>query len=136
MAGPRPFWIILAGSTPTAFRSRHREDLLPTLHQLQRKQADVVLRWFDRGRVWESPEEARDALKAQRQEDRRPREWRPGGTHRDPRQRYELSRDQKRARFKQRQWVGPRDGPSAKPPSAYSDDKPDTGSGPRRDRFR
>jgi hypothetical protein len=97
------FWVILAGAVPTAFRSPRREDLLPTLHQLQRTQQNVTLQWFDRGKLWESPEAARAALLAKRSEfrDRKP-EWRPGGAHRDPRARYQLSRDEKRARFKKR----------------------------------
>jgi hypothetical protein len=94
------------GATPTAFRAREREDLVPTLVQLQRTQSNVSLKWFERNRIWTSPGEAREALLALRQR-KRPRDprpaWRPGGEHRDPRQRFELSRDQKRARFKARQ---------------------------------
>jgi hypothetical protein len=106
---PRGFWVILAGKTPTSFRAREAETLLPTLRQLQRTQPDVSLKWFERNRVWTSPEEAKEAQRAQRQ--RRPigrpggpkSPWRPGGNHRDPRKRFELSRDQKRSRFKARQ---------------------------------
>jgi hypothetical protein len=103
MARHHAFWVILAGAVPTAFRSPKREDLLPTLHQLQRTQPDVTLQWFDRGKLWESPEAARAALLAKRRQfpDRKA-DWRPGGSHRDPRARYELSRDEKRARFKKR----------------------------------
>jgi hypothetical protein len=100
---PDKFWVILAGPTPTSFRARERGDLLPTLHQLQRRQPDVSLKWFERSRVWESPAEAREALVAQRQRrkaGKRPGDWRPGGEHRDPRKRFELSRQEKRARFK------------------------------------
>ena len=103
-------WVILAGNTPTSFRARTRDDLLPTFVQLQRTQPDVSLKWFERGRIWLSPGEARDALLAQRQKPRRrehPPDWRPGGDHKDPRKRFELSRDQKRAKFKARQRFGP-----------------------------
>lgn len=104
MARHHAFWVILAGAVPTAFRSPRREDLLPTLHQLQRTQQDVSLRWFDRGQLWESPEAARFALiERRRQTSGRNSDWRPGGAHKDPRARYQLTRDQKRARFKHRQ---------------------------------
>jgi hypothetical protein len=33
---------------------------------------------------------------------RKGRDWRPGGSHKDPRARYEISRDEKRARYKKR----------------------------------
>ena len=56
------FWIIVDGETPTSFRSPLREDLQPTLVQLQSKQPQVKLMWFERGRLWESPEAAKEAL--------------------------------------------------------------------------
>ena len=37
------FWIIVSGATPTSFRARRAEDLLPTLRQLQRTQPDTAL---------------------------------------------------------------------------------------------
>src|SRR3954451_22703997 len=114
------YWVILAGATPTSFRGRDREMLLPTLHQLQRTQPDVTLKWFDRGRVWNSPLEAKEALQRRRHERKPPRskDWRPGGEHRDPRKRFELTRDQKRARFKARRPRpgGQRPGPRPRPP--------------------
>ena len=107
------FWVIVAGTTPTAFRARTRDVLLPTLHQLQRTQPDTSLRWCERNRLWTSPAEARDALRAGRQQRRtRKPDWRPGGDHQDPRARFELSRDQKRARFKKRHTQS---GPTARP---------------------
>jgi hypothetical protein len=116
MARSHAFWVILAGAVPTAFRSPKREDLLPTLHQLQRKQPDVTLQWFDRGRLWESPEAARAALLAKLpQFPDRKSDWRPGGSHKDPRARYQLSRDEKRARFKKR---------LGRPPLGPDPDKP------------
>jgi hypothetical protein len=117
------YWVIVTGTTATAFRARYREDLLPTLTQLQRKTPDAVLQWFDRGKLWPSPEAAREALKAERQRSRpRDREWRPGGNHKDPRARFKLSRDQKRARFKKRaawsrQKPAEGDRPDGRPPS-------------------
>jgi 23S rRNA pseudouridine2605 synthase len=131
MARSHAFWVILAGAIPTAFRSPKREDLLPTLHQLQRTQQNVTLMWFDRGRVWESPEAARAALLAKRHQfSDRKADWRPGGSHRDPRARYELSRDQKRARFKERLGRPPLE-PRSDKPSTPRSDKPFT---PRSDK--
>jgi CheY-like chemotaxis protein len=107
MPSRHTYWVILAGTTPTSFRADRREELLPTLHQLQRTQPDVTLRWFARGRLWASPIEANEALKAARRAPRtRTGAWRPGGTHKDPKARYQLTRDQKRARFRQRR-AGP-----------------------------
>lgn len=103
----RAFWVILAGTTPTSFRSRHREDLLPTLHQLQRTQPDISLRWFEGGRLWNDPDESAAYQKARRLAARqRPKSWRPGGPHKDPRERFKMTRDQKRARFKKRVTLG------------------------------
>lgn len=82
------YWTILIDNGPTAFRAAAREDLLPTLHQLQRKNANVVLKWFERGRLWESPEEAREARRTPKPVEKRDRDWRPGGLHRDPRARW------------------------------------------------
>lgn len=101
MVPRRGFWIILAGQTPTAFRARERDDLVPTLRQLQRTQPDVSLRWFEHNKVWESPAHAREARRPPRAPRKSfGREWRPGGDHRDPRARFKQTRDQKRARFK------------------------------------
>ena len=83
------YWTILIDNAPTAFRAREKEDLLPTLNQLRRTSRDVVMKWFARGRVWESPEAERAALRAPKPpQERRGREWRPGGQHRDPRDRF------------------------------------------------
>ena len=111
-------WVIVSGGQPTAFRSRDTESLLPTLRQLQRTQPDSILKWFDRGRLWTSPEEARDALRDRRRAPSpRGRDWRPGGSHADPRAKYKLSRDQKRARFKHRQIQKASDKPGTPRPS-------------------
>jgi hypothetical protein len=111
------YWVILAGMTPTSFRGRNRDALVPTLRQLQRTQKDVTLRWFENGRIYESPEHARAmAMEARRarfapgpRKPARGPDWRPGGQHKDPRAKYEMTRDQKRARFKRRLRSGPPD---------------------------
>jgi hypothetical protein len=83
------YWTILIDQKPTAFRAREREELLPTLNQLRRTSSDVVMKWFARGRIWESPEAEREAQRAHKPaQERRGHEWRPGGLHRDPRDRF------------------------------------------------
>src|SRR5882762_3640809 len=77
---------MLIDQKATAFRAREREELLPTFHQLKRKNADVVMKWFARGRLWESPVEAQVAQRAPKAPfEKRGRDWRPGGEHRSPR---------------------------------------------------
>jgi hypothetical protein len=136
------FWTIIYANAPTSFRAATRDELLPTLKQLQSKHPDAVMKWFARGQLWTSPEEAREALfrkRATRPEKRgwpgakrethdqipdrerehrapaarsgrsaegrrtgeghRGREWRPGGGHRDPRDRFKVPRDVRRKRF-------------------------------------
>jgi len=159
MPPPTMFWVILIGKTPTAFHAKEREDLLPTLRQLQRTQEDVTLRWFERGKVWESPEAAIGAWKlaATEARERRTKEWRPGGEHRDPKARFEMTRDQKRAKFKRDQRGGggsdeggsespfgprvPRPRPEGRPegrserrPETQSEGRPFGDRPPRRDR--
>ena len=120
MPAPHAFWVIVDGATPTAFRAKQRDTLIPTLKQLQRTQPNVSLRWFDRGRLWDSPLAARDALRVRRlaRPDRRP-DWRPGGNHVDPKERFKLTRDQKRARFKKRR-------PGAGKPDSWKAGKPES----------
>jgi hypothetical protein len=99
------FWTIILDGQPTAFRAAEREQLLPTLKQLQAKNPDAVMKWFAHGRMWESPEElwqlrvkaraeARDAAVGER----RGRDWRPGGDHKDPREKFKRETFQARKR--------------------------------------
>jgi 23S rRNA pseudouridine2605 synthase len=105
------YWTILVGGLPTAFRAAERAELLPTFKRLQEKHPDAVMQWFSRGKLWESPEAAREALIRQRMEERprdRGRDWRPGGEHRDPRQKYidakkARNQDRRKERFERRQ---------------------------------
>jgi len=83
------YWTILIDGTATAFRAREKDELLPTLHQLKRTNQDVVFKWFSRGQLWESPEEAQAALRAPKPVfEKRGASWRPGGKHVDPRERF------------------------------------------------
>jgi len=118
------YWTIILEGKPTAFRAHSSEELLPTLKQLQARHPDTVMRWFARGRLWASPEEERIAAQAKRPpRERRPPGWRPGGEHKDPRDRFKVPRDEKRRRFaaKQRR---ERDGGG--PPEPGSGRRPET----------
>jgi hypothetical protein len=82
------YWTILIDNAPTAFRARDREELQPTVTQLRRTNKNVDVRWFARGRLWDSPEQAQWAAKNPLTE-KRGRDWRPGGNHQDPRARFD-----------------------------------------------
>src|SRR5690349_22076882 len=56
------YWTIIFGGQPTAFRAGTRDELLPTFKQIQSKHPDAQLRYFARGKLWYSDEEARAAL--------------------------------------------------------------------------
>jgi hypothetical protein len=90
------YWTILAGGLPTAFRAAERADLLPTFNRIREKHPDAEMKWFARGRLWQSPEDALADL--QRARIRRDRDWRPGGDHRDPRQAFKPKRPRDKAR--------------------------------------
>jgi hypothetical protein len=99
------YWTIILDGQPTAFRSAEREQLLPTLKQLQTKNPGAVLKWFAHGRVWESPDEVRQLRERKRAEareatpiERRGRGWRPGGEHKDPREKFKRETFQARKR--------------------------------------
>src|SRR5262245_17303517 len=80
------YWTILAGGLPTAFRAADRDDLLPTFKRIQEKHPDAEMKWFARGRLWTSPDEARAHSARGKTSERRDRNWRPGGDHRDRRE--------------------------------------------------
>jgi 23S rRNA pseudouridine2605 synthase len=107
------YWTILIDDKPTAFRARERDELQPTLVQLQRKNSNVVMRWFARGKLWASREAERDDFQMQKHAASAPRErrdadtpaaperrgsdWRPGGAHKDPRDRFKKKNRPERA---------------------------------------
>jgi hypothetical protein len=95
------YWTILAGGLPTSFRAADRDDLLPTLRRLQERHPDAEMKWFQRGKLWESPEAARsDSRKPNVPRDR---DWRPGGEHRDPNEIFRKNkRERNQARRQQR----------------------------------
>ena len=81
------YWTILIDGKATAFRARDREELLPTFNQLARKNTNIVMRYFARGRLWDTPEQAQwdSRNRAERRGEPRGKDWRPGGQHKDPR---------------------------------------------------
>src|SRR5690242_16093423 len=106
------YWTIIAGGLPTAFRAADREELLPTFSQIRHKHPDAQLKWFARGKLWDSPESARldtERRRAKPSEDSRGqgargRDWRPGGEHRDPRQQYKDAKKERNARERKRKF--------------------------------
>ena len=120
------YWTILVDGGPTAFRAAEPDELLPTLKRLQVKQPDAVMKWFEKGRLWDSRDEARDKLFAgytvgkdgelvppAEGEKPRTRSWRPGGDHKDPREKYQLAKKAKWQAFKKMVRSRPGHGPKA-----------------------
>jgi hypothetical protein len=131
------FWTILLDGQPTAFRARKPEELLPTLKQLQSTSPGAIMRWFSHGKLWASPEEALEA-RARRPatEERRGAEWRPGGKHQDPRDRFK--RDGAAASAKQKprpERRVPRDAP-ARPGHPARPGRPGRGTSPSTSPFK
>ena len=110
------YWTILIDDKPTAFRAREREELQPTFVQLQRKNTNVTMQWFARGKLWASREAERDDFQTQKHAaaaprprsadrpadrpeggERRGSDWRPGGAHTDPRDRFKKKNRPERA---------------------------------------
>lgn len=75
------YWTILAGGLPTSFRAVEQSELLPTFNRLKEKQPDAEMKWFSKGKLWNSPEEARAASPSRpwsrSRDDDRPRRPRP-----------------------------------------------------------
>src|SRR5919198_3529034 len=95
------YWTILIDNAPTAFRARDAQELLPTLNQLKRTNANVVMRWFSGDKLWDSPEAARDARRRPAPpREKRSADWRPGGAHKDPRDRFKRKPGPRAAQFR------------------------------------
>src|SRR5687767_12782114 len=73
------YWTILAGGLPTAFRAAKQEDLLPTFKRLKEKHPDAEMKWFARGKLWDSQEDSRASFPPPRHGDR---DRRPGNADR------------------------------------------------------
>ena len=115
------YWTIIAGGLPTAFRAADRDELLPTFQRIKEKHPDAEMKWFARGKLWESQEAARAADRrggdrnrrdGERERRSRPagrpeqrdRDWRPGGEHRDPRQKFIDAKKDRNARIRKERW--------------------------------
>jgi hypothetical protein len=115
------YWTILIDNAPTAFRARDQQELMPTVAQLKRTNDSVELKWFAHGKLWDSPE-------AQHAAERRPhpppekrdRDWRPGGQHKDPRARFDKEKRRRKKREDRASWNA---------------SKPEGDAGRERDRF-
>ncbi len=134
------YWTIVAGGLPTAFRATEREELLPTFNRIKEKHPDAEMKYFARGRLWASREEAQQEAEARRAAaDRRQgaregtsrgRDWRPGGEHRDPRQRFKDAKkarnlDWRKERFERRQKPGAASGAGTPPrPTERTEPRP------------
>jgi hypothetical protein len=126
------YWTIIAGGLPTAFRTADRDELLPTFRRIKEKHADAELKYFARGKLWSSPEEARRAAEARRttsnhrhpstSESARGRNWRPGGEHRDPRQKFKDAKKAQNLAHRRRRFERRRD--DAKGFQSAGKDKP------------
>ena len=55
------YWTILIDDQPTAFRAHDAEELLPTLNRLREKNGSAVMKWFERGKLFDSRDQAREA---------------------------------------------------------------------------
>ena len=128
------YWTILVDGQATAFRAAEVDELLPTLKRLQVKQPTAEMKWFERGRLWPSRDEARDLLRRgytvaadgtvvpPDDTHGRGKSWRPGGEHRDPREKYQLAKKAKWQKFKQMVRSRPGHGPKAEDAPPPGDD--------------
>jgi hypothetical protein len=57
----------------------------------------IEMRWFAHGKLWDSPEAAALARKSPPDREPRDRGWRPGGDHRDPRERFKRKKQPHKA---------------------------------------
>jgi hypothetical protein len=128
------YWTILIDNKPTAFRAAKREELQPTFAQLKRTNADVTMKWFARGRLWDDPEQAQWAGRnASRPLEKRGRDWRPGGNHRDPRAQFDRrqAKQSVEPRRKRDRPAPPRGSEHRPPPPAASAARPPAAGGTR-----
>jgi hypothetical protein len=117
------YWTIIAGGLPTAFRAAEREELLPTFKRIHEKHPDAEMKYFARGRLWQSQDEAKAAAErrreGRREESARGRDWRPGGDHRDPKQKFRDAKKARNARWRKERFerrARPADAPPAEKP--------------------
>jgi len=113
------YWTIIAGGLPTAFRAAEREELLPTFQRIKERHPDAEMKYFARGKLWDS----REAVRATDKGAGRSRDWRPGGNHRDPRQKFIDAKKQRNTALRKERWkrrteTAPQPDEAAAPPPA------------------
>ncbi len=54
------YWTIILDGAPTSFRTKDRDEILPLFNQLKAKNPGALLKWFSGGRLWDSPEQAKE----------------------------------------------------------------------------
>jgi hypothetical protein len=118
------YWTILAGGLPTAFRAADRDDLLPTFRRIQEKHPDAEMKWFARGRLWSSPEEARAYAERPRTRESRGRDWRPGGEHRDKREAHKTAARARNQAHRRERFARKQRAPGEAPPQGASSSRP------------
>src|SRR5512136_6269 len=60
------FWTIILDGVATSFRAREKAEILPTFHHLKRKNPGAQLKWFSGGKLFDSPEQAREERQLER----------------------------------------------------------------------
>ena len=119
------YWTIIAGGLPTAFRAAEREELLPTFQRIQRetpRRGDEMVRarqamgiagggahraesrFRDRPRNSAFANELDGHGPKRPPREKRGRDWRPGGEHRDPRQKFIDAKKQRNATLRKDRW--------------------------------
>ena len=79
------YWTIILDDAPTSFRTKEREEILPLFNQLKAKNPSALLKWFSGGKLWDSPEQAREArelekvrqFREERARERKEQQWGP-----------------------------------------------------------
>ncbi len=113
------YWTIILDGAPTSFRTRERDEILPLFNQLKAKNASAELKWFSGGKLWESPDQAKEARQLERvrlfRDERRKQEREARGQGREPGTEGPPENDPL-AEFR-RQHGRPADGSDQKPPT-------------------
>jgi len=82
------YWTIILDGAPTSFRTRERDEILPLFNQLKAKNAGAELKWFSGGKLWESPDQAKEARQLERvrvfRDERKKQEREARGPGREP----------------------------------------------------
>ena len=60
------YWTIILDGVPTSFRAREQAELLPTFNRLKKKDPTALMKWFSGGRLWDSPEQAKELRQQER----------------------------------------------------------------------